>query len=260
MATITESGRTQQSRVGHAAPRAGAVAGVPRRAAGHAAAGPGRHGRPGAGADRRAADHRRRAARARADPTSGGCATAVLLAGIAVLVTAFCRVPAQRPALPDDRERAGHPAGPRVPARARPVGAHPERRAARLAGLPGDQRRRHHLHVHAVGRPADDRQLRPAAGGDRADGVLLVAAHAAGLAVLPAAVPAAAHVPAAGLRRRTAPVRERVGDLLGAVSESVVGASTVRAYAHRGAHRPAHRRARSTGTGRPRRGRRRWSR
>ena len=61
--------------------------------------------------------------------------------------------------------------------------------------------------------------------------VLLVAAHAAGLGLLPAAVPAACGPSRSGCPRPTALVRERVGDLLGAVSESVVGASTVRAYA-----------------------------
>ena len=53
-------------------------------------------------------------------------------------------------------------------------------------------------------------------------------------------------------------VRERVGDLLGAVSESVVGASTVRAYGDRGAHRATASTAPSTGTGRPRPAPRRW--
>ena len=55
-------------------------------------------------------------------------------------------------------------------------------------------------HVHAVGRPADRRQRRPADRGDRADGRLLVAAHAAGLGLLPAALPAAARLPAPGVR------------------------------------------------------------
>ena len=76
--------------------------------------------------------------------------------------------------------------------------------------------------------------MRPARRRHRADGGLLLAAHAAGLGLLPAAVPAAA----AFQRRLSAAygvVRERVGDMLGAVSESVVGAATVRAYASRSA-------------------------
>ena len=40
-------------------------------------------------------------------------------------------------------------------------------------------------------------------------------------------------------------VRERVGDLLAAVSESVVGAATIRAYGVEEPHRRAHRRTRS---------------
>ena len=49
-----------------------------------------------------------------------------------------------------------------VPARPRPVGAHPEHRAARLAGLARHQRRRHDQHVHAVGRAHARDQRRPA--------------------------------------------------------------------------------------------------
>ena len=47
------------------------------------------------------------------------------------------RLPAQRPAVPDHRERPGHPAGARLPPRARPVGADPERRAPRARWCPG---------------------------------------------------------------------------------------------------------------------------
>ena len=152
--------------LGHAAPGPGAVAGVPRRPARHAAAGLRRHGGARAGAHRGPADDRQRPDGARrAGPHPGARGRAARRGrhrpdGVRGL-------PAQRPPVPHHRDRPGHPAGARLPPRARPVGADPERRAARVAGVPGDQRRRHDLHVHAVGRPADDRQLRPAPGGDR---------------------------------------------------------------------------------------------
>ena len=67
-------------------------------------------------------------------------------------------------------------------------------------------------------------------------------------------------VPEAGRRRPTASVRERVGDLLGAVSESVVGAATDPGLRRRGAHRQRASTGRSSATGRQRSGRRSWSR
>ena len=72
---------------------------------------------------------------------------------------------------------------------------------------------------------------RPAAAGHRADGGLLLAADPAGVGLLRAAGHRAAEAAEAARRRVRRSVRERVGDLLGAVSESVVGAQTVRAYA-----------------------------
>ena len=90
---------------------------------------------------------------------------------------------------------------------------------------------------------------RPARRRHRADGRLLLAAHPARAAS--ASSRWRSRVPLvrrSGWPPPTASVRERVGDVLGAVAESVVGAPTVRAY---GVARPdggPHRRAPSTGT------------
>ena len=139
-------------------------------------------------------------------------------------------LPDERPPVPDDGDRAGRPARARVPARARPVGAAPAGRAPGVAGLPRHQRRRPALDLHAVGRGAGPGQRRAARGRHRGHGGLLVAADAAGPRLLrPARRSPSAGSPSAW-RRAYGVVRERVGDVLGAVAESVVGASTVRAY------------------------------
>ncbi len=90
----------------------------------------------------------------------------------------------QRPAVPRHRSGPDVVARQGFPARARPVRADPELRAARLHGQPGDERRRHDLAVRAVRWPAAAAVGRTAAGGHGADGHLLAAAHRAGLALL----------------------------------------------------------------------------
>ena len=74
-----------------------------------------------------------------------------------------------------------------------------------------------------------------------------LAADARGLRLLRAAVPVAALLPAPARRRRTAWCAQRVGDMLGAVSETVVGAADrprpTASRPHRGPHRRRHRRA-----------------
>ena len=85
----------------------------------------------------------------------------------------------QRPALPVERERSALAAHAGVPARARPVGPHPEHRAPRLPGLPGDVRRRHDLAVRAVGRDHAARLGAADRRRDRPHGRLLLAAHPA---------------------------------------------------------------------------------
>ena len=121
-------------------------------------------------------------------------------------------------------------AHPGVPARARPVRAHPEHRAPRLARLARDLGRRHDLAVRAVGRHHAARLGAADRGRHRADGRLLVAAHAARLARLRAARRRCCSRCRSGSTRRYTAVRERVGAMLGAVSEAVVGAETIRAY------------------------------
>ena len=262
MATITDARPHPARRVGHAAPRAGAVAGVPRRAAGHPAARAGRHGRPGAGADRRAADHRRRAARAGRARPRRGCATAVLLAAVAVRGHRVRGLPAQRPAVPDDRERRWPRCGcarSGTCTTCRCCTQNAERRGSLVSRVTSDvdtistfMQWGGLLMVVSFG------QLLVAT---VADGRLLVAAHAAGLALLPAAVPADAAPsrsgsPAAygaGARAGRRPARRGLRVAWSAPRRSGPTAIEERTGA-------AHRRARSSGTGRPRRGRRRWSR
>ena len=102
-------------------------------------------------AGRRAADHRprhprRRRPAARARPAC--CRAGRARPSWSPTVAAYA---VNRPALPVHRGGPGHPADEGVPARARPVGAHPEHRAPRRAGLPGHQRRRHHLQFMQFG-------------------------------------------------------------------------------------------------------------
>ena len=113
----------------------------------------GRHRRPGGRADRRAADHRPRPVRPGGpDLGAGPRAGRGLRRGRAGHRRR--RLPDERAAVPDDGDRAGRAAGAGLPARARPVDAAPAGRAPRLAGLPGHQRRRPAVGVHAVGRRA----------------------------------------------------------------------------------------------------------
>ena len=91
------------------------------------------------------------------------------------------------------------------------------------------------LMVIIVGRAASGRQ--------RADGRLLLAAGAGRLGLLPAAGRGRCR----GFQRwlvqaPTREVRERTGDMLAAIGESVVGAAVIRALRFRGAHRRADRR------------------
>ena len=173
--------------VRHAAPRPAADAGVPPRAADHLRSRAGRDGRPGRRADRRPADHRPRAGRRAATPTSALVTPARPALRRRRPDHRIRDVPDERPPLPDDGDGAGRAAGPRLPARARPLGAAPAGRAAGLAGLPRHQRRRPAHHVHAVGRGPGPGQRRPARRRHRGHGRLLLAAHAAGLRLLPPA-------------------------------------------------------------------------
>ena len=177
MTTIADTGRDQQGAWATLPSRAGALAGVRDRAAGDPAARPGGDRRPGPRAGRGAADRGQGPARATAARTPAGSSSRSCSPWVATLLTAVAAYLLNVRLFRTTEAGLAHPAGARVPARPRPVGAHPERRAARVAGVPGDQRRGHDLDVHAVGRAADGGQPRPAGGGDRADGGLLLAAH-----------------------------------------------------------------------------------
>ena len=123
------------------------------RAGRHPGPGADRHGRPGRRAGRRPAGHRPGAGRSPAGRTS-----AVVInrrrgrrrgarchhASAAYLMNL--------PAVHRQRDRLAAVRVARLPARARPVDAAPADRAARLAGLPGHQRRRPDHPVRAVGR------------------------------------------------------------------------------------------------------------
>ena len=92
---------------------------------------------------------------------------------------------------------------------------HQQSRAARLAGLPGHQRRRPDHPVPAVGRRDPAGQRRPARGHHRRHGGLLLAAHAGG--ATPRSLPAGDRDPArssAGWPAPTAWSAQRVGALL----------------------------------------------
>ena len=115
---------------------------------------------------------------------------------------------------------------------------HQQGAAARLAGLARDQRRRPAVGVHAVGRRAGPDQRRPARRRHRGDGLY---SWQLTLLVLACFVPLGVAVRwfAKRLAAAYGVVRERVGDVLAAVAESVVGAPTVRAYGVRHGRRRA---------------------
>ena len=101
----------------------------------------------------------------------------VAVCAVVVVLTGFAVYRMNVRAVPHHRDGAGRPAHPRLPARARPVGAAPAGPAPRIAGLAGDQRRRPAVDVHAVGRRPRRDQRRAAARRDRRDVRVLVAAH-----------------------------------------------------------------------------------
>jgi hypothetical protein len=138
------------------------------------------------------------------------------------------RVPDERAPLPQRGDRALGLRGHRVPPCARPVGPDAEHRRAGRS-CPGDLRCRHHLDVPAVGGAAADPERGPARRGHGADGGVLLAADAGRVARVHAAGLPAAGDATPGLARLRHRARTRRHHAR-AVSESVVGASTVRAY------------------------------
>ena len=96
---------------------------------------------------------------------------------------------------------AGDAADQGLPPRPRPAAAHPEHRAPRRAGLPGDQRRRPGQPVPRLRRADLRGQRRADAGGDGHHADLQLAAGDRGVGLLRAAVPVAALLPAQALRR-----------------------------------------------------------
>ncbi len=115
------------------------------------------------------------------------------------------------------RARPGHAADQGLPPRPRPAAAHPEHRAPRRPGLPGDQRRRPGQPVPGLRRPVLHHQRRAGADRDGRDGHLQLAARAGGVGGVRAAVPLVALLPAqavGGLRRGAPPDgRDAGGDL-----------------------------------------------
>ena len=107
---------------------------------------------------------------------------------------------------------------------------HQAGRAARLAGLAGHQRRRPDQQLHAVGRPAGDRQRRPADRRHRGDGVSTPGSSRSWSTSASSRWRWCCSGMQPGIQREYAKVRERVGEMLGAVAESVVGASVIKAY------------------------------
>ncbi len=91
-------------------------------------------------------------------------------------------------------------------------------------------RRRHHQPVRAVRRHHPDPEPRADRGGEWADALLQPAAHRGRLALLRAGAVRRPALPDASWAVPTPLCGERVGDLLAAVSEAVVGAATIRAY------------------------------
>ena len=140
-----------------------------------------------------------------------------LVAAAAIVRDQLRVVPDDQPAVPHLRARPRHAADQGVPARPRPAAAHPEHRAPRRPGLPGDQRRRPGQPVPGLRRPDLHRQHRPDAGRDRDHARLQLAAGARRVGGLRAAVPLAALLPAQavrGLRHRPPPGRRAaLGDL-----------------------------------------------
>ena len=110
------------------------------------------------------------------------------IALVGVVVTACLRLLRQHPPLPVVRERSGDVAAQGVPSHPRPRDADPEHRAARVARLPRDVRRRHDLDVRAVRRAHAADQHRADHARDGAHGRLQPAARPRRVALLRAAV------------------------------------------------------------------------
>ena len=232
----------------HAAPRRAAVARAAPRPGVDAAPRLRRDHRPGRGAVRSPADHRPGCAR-RGRPRRRERQPAARAGGLRGRRHRGRGVRGERPAVPRRRGRPGDAADRRLPARARPVRAHPEQRASRLAGLAGHQRRRHDLELRAVRRPDADPVDAAARRRDRADAGLLAAAHRGRVGLLPAGVLPRQADAAPGLARlRAGPRagRRRAVGGLGVGGRRRHHPGVRRGATHRGAG--GRRRAGSTGT------------
>ena len=140
-----------------------------------------------------------RASSPQGGPDAGIVLRYVLLAMVGVAVTALCSYfvnvrlfTASENGLSSLRHQG-------VPAHPRPVGAHPEHRAPRLAGLAGHLGRRHHLDVRPVRRPHVHGQHRAAVARDGAHGHLQPAARGRRVGLLR---PAVLHHPSVPGHRR----------------------------------------------------------
>jgi hypothetical protein len=150
------AGRVICRPLGHAAPWRRAVAGTHPRHLGHHRPGLAVDPRPRARPAGHPAHHRRGTARPRRDPTSAGCGCGSASPWSGWSSRRSARMPSTSASSPRRRTAWRHVAADGFPAHPRPVDAHPEHRAARLARLPGHLRRRHHLGVRPV-RRADAR-------------------------------------------------------------------------------------------------------
>ena len=161
---------------------------------------------------RRPADHRPRHPRRRRTRHRASCCGSSLVAAAAVALTAVAAYFVNVRLFRAVRERPGDVADHGVPAHPRPVGADPEHRAARLAGLPRHQRRRHHLDVRPVRRPHAHRVARSADRRDGAHGRLQPAAGRASSGSASCRCSSSCATSRAWSARAYTLVRERVGE------------------------------------------------
>ena len=197
----------------------------------HPGAGRARLARPGRRPDRGAADPRPRHPRRPGGPDVSFTVWVGLLAAVAIVVTSWASYAMTSTAVLDLRAGPGHAADQGVPARPRPAAAHPEHRAPRRPGLPGDQRRRPGQPVPGLRRPAVRGQHRSDHGRDGGDGRSTAGSSRSSCGSCFAPLFLSLRYFQRKLSAAYGMVRRQVGIMLSAISEPVVGAAVVRSYA-----------------------------